>query len=73
MDTRYKFLRELKEANIIRCVWCPSAENEADTFTKNLHGPAFNKHNSKFVGVDKYMDDSDQGGFRNSKGEGVKG
>ena len=64
---RYKFLRELKEANIIRCVWCPSEENEADTFTKNLSGPDFEKHNSKIVGQDEYMRKPASG----SQGEGV--
>ena len=56
IDVRYKFLRELKEANIIRVVWCPAGQNEADTFTKNLRGPAFNKCNEHFVGEDEYTD-----------------
>ena len=41
IDVKYKFLRELKEANLIRVVWCSTKENEADVFTKNLHKPAF--------------------------------
>ena len=56
MDVRYKFLRELKEANLLRCVWCPTAENESDAFTKNLSGPTHEKHISKWVGTDEYMD-----------------
>jgi hypothetical protein len=59
IDVRYKFLRELKEANILRCVWCPTTENEADTFTKHLNAPAFNKCNSCYVGVDEYMNAPD--------------
>ena len=27
----------------------------SDVLTKNLAGPAFDKHNSKFVGLDEYM------------------
>ena len=68
MDTKYKFLRELKEANLIRCVWCPTANNEKDVFTKSLHGPAFSKHISRFVGEDKYMTIPEQ----ISKGEAVE-
>ena len=33
-------------------------ENEADIFTKNTAAPVFNRHIPKFVGVDKYMDES---------------
>jgi hypothetical protein len=61
MDVRYKFLRELKEANVLRCVWCPSGESESDTFTKNLQGPLFFKHNKKFVGDDEYMTEGSKG------------
>jgi hypothetical protein len=57
LDVRYKFLRELKEANIIRVIWCPSAANEADIFTKNVQGPLFAKHIKNFVGKDEYMED----------------
>jgi hypothetical protein len=55
MDVRYKFLRELKEANIIRVVWCSSESNESDVFTKNLSTLLFEKHIRNFVGSDKYM------------------
>ena len=54
MDIRYKFLRELKEANLIRCVWIPTDLNETDIFTKNCQGPLFQKHIKKFVGEDHY-------------------
>jgi hypothetical protein len=54
MDVRYKFLRELKEANLIRCVWIPTDENETDIFTKNCQGPLYCKHIKKFVGEDEY-------------------
>ena len=68
MDTRYKFLRELKEANLMQCVWCPTNNNEMDIFTKNVHGPQFKKHISKFVGQDLYMSDE----VKSSKGEGAE-
>ena len=63
MDIKYKFLRELKEANLIRVVWTPTFFNEADLFTKNLSQLAFEIHISKLVGYDEYMD---------SQGEGVE-
>jgi hypothetical protein len=54
MDIRYKFLRELKEANLIRCVWIPTDSNETDIFTKSCQGPLFAKHIKKYVGEDAY-------------------
>ena len=59
IDVGYKFLRELKEANLIRVVWCSTKENEADVFTKNLHKPAFDKCIRRFVGQDSYMCDEE--------------
>ena len=55
IDVRLKFLRELKEANILRMVWCPTQENETDIFTKNTTNDEFGKHIKKFVGVDEYV------------------
>ena len=55
MDVKYKFLRKLKEAGIIRVIWTSTHDNEADIFTKNLPGPAFEKHIKNFVGEDEYM------------------
>jgi hypothetical protein len=43
---------ELKEQGIIRVIWTSGLSNDADLFTKNLPGPAFNKHAVKFVGED---------------------
>ena len=37
-------LRELKEHGIIRFIKTIGESNDADLFTKNLPGPAFNKH-----------------------------
>lgn len=52
MDVRYLWLRELKEKGIVRVNWTSGESNDADLFTKNLPGPAFNKHAVKFVGED---------------------
>jgi hypothetical protein len=54
MDTKVKFARELKEANTIKFMWVSTKDNEADTQTKNLHGPDFERCNAKYVGVDQY-------------------
>ena len=42
-------LRELKEQGIIKVVWIATGENSADVFTKNLHGPLFERHANVFV------------------------
>jgi hypothetical protein len=63
--TRTNFLRELKEQGLLRVVWIPSAENSSDLFTKNLHGPLFGKHSSKYVSGN--VDSAD------SQGESVGG
>jgi len=52
MDVRYLWLRELKEKGIVRVIRTSGESNDADLFTKNLPGPAFNKHAVKFVGED---------------------
>ena len=54
METRMFFLRELKEAGILKIVWVKCKNNTVDMFTKNLGGPAFNKHAKVFVGEDEY-------------------
>lgn len=66
IDVRFKFMRELKEAGILRTVWTPSDTNEADINTKNVHGPLFEHHIAAYVGHDEYA-------ATNSKGEGVDG
>ena len=54
MDTRLHFLCELKEEGVIKVVWISGTENTADLFTKNLHGPLFNKHTKIVCGDDEY-------------------
>jgi hypothetical protein len=51
---RLNFMRELKERNLVKVVWCKSEEMPADLFTKNLSGPLFNKHTKLFCGEDEY-------------------
>ena len=55
MDTRMFFLRELKEAGIMKIQWVRGNENPVDMFTKNLSGPDFEKCARTFIGDDKYM------------------
>ncbi len=51
---KMNFLRELKEQNLIKVIWCPSEHMPADLFTKNLPGPTFNHHTTTFCGEDEY-------------------
>ena len=54
-DTESRFAQELKEAGIIEIKWTSGDDMTSDLFTKNLSGPTFEKHASKFVGEDEYM------------------
>jgi hypothetical protein len=62
---RQNFLRELQEEGTVEVKWIPTDMNSADLFTKNLAGPAFEKHVSVYCGTDEYMEHVD------SQGEGV--
>jgi hypothetical protein len=55
IDTRYYFLRELKEQNIIKTVWLSGLEMPSDLFTKNLARPLFEKHVTVYCGTDEYL------------------
>ena len=44
IDTRYYFLRELKEEGVLKFTWISGKENSSDLFTKNLPNPLFTKH-----------------------------
>ena len=48
MDTRYYFLRELKENGLMVFRWISGNDNSMDLFTKNLPNPAFSKHVGHF-------------------------
>ncbi len=65
-SVRQNFLRELEEEQILTLVWISTDDNSADLFTKNLPGPAFEKHVAVFCGHDEYMN-------KDSQGEGVGG
>jgi hypothetical protein len=54
VDVRQYFLRDLKEEGLIVTKWKSGLENAADGFTKNLGGPAHNKHVEVFCGRDAY-------------------
>jgi len=66
VDVRQCFLRELKESRILDIRWIKGSENDADAFTKNLEGPAFEKCIRTLVGQDVHMKSytSEQGGCR---------
>ena len=49
VEVRQYFLRELKEEGIIKTVWLSGDKNSTDLFTKNLGGPAFEKHAGVYV------------------------
>ena len=49
MDVRIMWMRELKENKVLEVVWHPTAENEADIFTKNTDGATFEKHMKELV------------------------
>ena len=43
------FLRELKEANTVLCVWMPTAANLTDMYTKNLSLQLYDRHRCTIV------------------------
>ena len=53
IDVRQVFLRELKEAGVIKVIWVAGCDNDADIFTKNLDGPLFERFAKVFIGVDE--------------------
>ena len=74
MGVRLNFIRELKEAGLIEVRWIPTKENCADMHTKNLAGPAFEKHTQVYCGVDEYASiDAEIESSNDSQGKGVKG
>lgn len=53
---RMSFLRELEEDGVLKVKWTKGENNSADMFTKNLPGPAYERHAVEYVGMDEYMD-----------------
>jgi hypothetical protein len=70
-SVRQSFLRELNEEGVIELFWIPTEDNSADIFTKNLPGPAFEKHSAVYCGEDEYMRREKKVRFNDSQGEGV--
>jgi hypothetical protein len=58
-------LRELQEEETIEVKWIPTDVNNADRFTKNLPGLAFEKQVTVYCGTNEYME------YIDSQGEGV--
>lgn len=54
IDVRSCFLRELKEAGIIKVNWIAGSENDSDIHTKNLDGPLYEKFAQVYSGHDEY-------------------
>jgi hypothetical protein len=55
------FLRELKDDGVLVIRHISGDDNDADIFTKNTTTSVFNMHDVKFVGNDKYVQDSEDG------------
>lgn len=55
IDVRHAFLRDLREDGLIEVKWISGLENSSDILTKNLPGPAFEKHAQALCGCDEYM------------------
>jgi hypothetical protein len=65
VDVRQRFLRELKQSTVMGIRLIKGSENNADAFTKNLDGPAFESCIRALVGQDVHMKKSptsEQGG-----------
>ena len=54
IETIISFLRNMKEAGIIKTVWLSGDENSVDMFTQNLAGPEFQRCAKVFVGKVEY-------------------
>ena len=76
------FLRELKEANTVLCVWMPMTENLTDMYTKNSTQQLYDRQQSTIVRDNNDDDDENKKYLRailatshitntNSPGEGV--
>ena len=54
MAVKGTLIHAMKEMGLIKTIWISGTDNESDLFTKNLSGPEFDKHASKFCGSDDY-------------------
>jgi len=49
IDVRNKFIHEYVDSGFIKILYVPTAENDADLWTKNVSGELFEKHSEKVV------------------------
>ena len=56
VDVRNFFLHELKDEGLLVIKHVPGDDDDMDIFVKNSPAQVFNKHVSKFVGMDKYLE-----------------
>ena len=49
IDTHYHFTRDYIEDGVIKVKFVKSADNDADTFTKNTRNEDFVRHTSKYM------------------------
>ena len=55
IEVKQYFIRELREAGIVKIEWISGESNPSDIHTKNVSGPDLNKHLPSLVGKDEYM------------------
>jgi len=68
IEVRQYFLRELKEQDLIVCVWTAGTEMSSDIFTKNLPQEPYEKHTKTYCGMDEYMKTSELGNVQAEEG-----
>ena len=56
ISTRYYFLRELKEEDMLEFRWISGKINSTDLFTKNLPNPLFIKHTGYYCTDENFAD-----------------
>ena len=55
IEVKQYFIRDLREAGIVKIEWISGETNPSDIHTKNVSGPDLNKHLPNLVGNDEYM------------------
>jgi hypothetical protein len=49
------FMRELREAGVLKIVWCPGDKMPSDILTKHVARPLFKRHTRTYTGEDEYL------------------
>jgi hypothetical protein len=49
------FIRELREAGVLKIVWYPGDKMPSDILTKNLARPLLERHTRTYTGKDEYL------------------